>query len=174
MSKPQLGIHIRIVLHAISILTNILGIRMRIMCLTQNTWKFDRTKWRRSKRCQDDTVLSSAYPAHGSASEVNRLGADVQVVSCRRYLVVFCAVNRLHISGLSHEYLRLTYPCSLQPERQVVPRSRLPETLDTYVASPIKQTYEVGFRIKCLATSTLCSHYILVRLPESLSGSLSF
>ena len=45
------------------------------------------SKQRSSKRCQDDGVLSSAYPVHGSVSKVNRLGAEVQVVSCRRYLV---------------------------------------------------------------------------------------
>ena len=30
-----------------------------------------------------------AYPVHGSASEVNRSGADAQVVPFRRYLIVF-------------------------------------------------------------------------------------
>ena len=57
-----------------------------------------------SKRCRDDTVLSSAYPVHGSASEVNRSGGDAQVVSCHRYLVVFHPfVEQLtvfHTSGL--------------------------------------------------------------------------
>ena len=51
--------------------------------------KFDRMNWRSSKRCRDDAVLSSAYPVQGSASKVNRLGADAQVVSCHRYLIVF-------------------------------------------------------------------------------------
>ena len=36
-----------------------------------------------------EMTLSSAYPVHGSASEVDRLVADVQVVSCHCYLVVF-------------------------------------------------------------------------------------
>ena len=45
------------------------------------------SKRRSSKRGRDDAVLSFAYAVHGSASEVNRLGADVQVVSCRSYLV---------------------------------------------------------------------------------------
>ena len=31
---------------------------------------------------------SSAYPVHESTSEVNRSGADAQVVSCHHYLVV--------------------------------------------------------------------------------------
>ena len=44
-------------------------------------------KWQSSKHCRDDGVLSSAYPVHGSVSEVNLLGAEVQVVSCCRYLV---------------------------------------------------------------------------------------
>ena len=34
-----------------------------------------------------ETTLSSAYPVHGSACEVDRSGADVQVVSPHRYLV---------------------------------------------------------------------------------------
>ena len=34
-------------------------------------------------------VLFSAYPVHGSASEVNHSSVDAQVVSCHRYLVVF-------------------------------------------------------------------------------------
>ena len=34
-------------------------------------------------------MLFSAYPVHGSASEVNSSGGDVQVISCHRYLVVF-------------------------------------------------------------------------------------
>ena len=45
------------------------------------------SKWRSSKRGRDDGMLSSAYLVHGSASEVNRLGAEVRVVSCRRYLL---------------------------------------------------------------------------------------
>ena len=62
------------------------------------------SKRRSSKRCRDDAVLSSAYPIHGSASEVNRLGADAQVVSCHRYLAVFHPfieqLTVFHISGL--------------------------------------------------------------------------
>ena len=50
-------------------------------------------------------MLSSAYPIHGLASEVNRLSADAQVVSCHRYLdlVVFHPFEQLtvfHISRL--------------------------------------------------------------------------
>ena len=51
--------------------------------------KFDRTKWRSSKHCWGDVVLSSTHPIHGSASKVNCSGADAQVTSCHRYLVVF-------------------------------------------------------------------------------------
>ena len=51
--------------------------------------KFNRMKWWSSKYCRDDVVLSSAYPVHGSAREVNRSGADAQVVPCHCYLVVF-------------------------------------------------------------------------------------
>ena len=49
--------------------------------------KFDRTKWRSSKHGRDDTMLSSAYSVHWSAREVNRSGANMQVVSCHCYLV---------------------------------------------------------------------------------------
>ena len=38
---------------------------------------------------RDNAMLSSAYPALGSVSQVNCSGADVQVVSCHCYLVVF-------------------------------------------------------------------------------------
>ena len=61
-------------------------------------------KWQSSKHSRDNAVLSSAYPIYGSASEVNRSGADVHVISCHRYLVVFHPfVEQLtifHISGL--------------------------------------------------------------------------
>ena len=62
---------------------------MRICASHGARGKFDWKKWPSSKPCRDKAVLSSAYPVHGSASEVNRLGADVQVISCHRYLVVF-------------------------------------------------------------------------------------
>ena len=42
-----------------------------------------------AKRGQDDAVLASAYSVHGSASEVNRSGADAQIISCHCHLVVF-------------------------------------------------------------------------------------
>ena len=42
-----------------------------------------------AKRDRDDAVLLSAYPIHGSVSKVNHSGADVQVISCHCYLVVF-------------------------------------------------------------------------------------
>ena len=49
-------------------------------------------------------MQSSAYPVHRSASQVNCSGADAQVVSCHRYLVVFHPfVEQLtffHTSGL--------------------------------------------------------------------------
>ena len=66
---------------------------MHVQCASHGArGKFDQTKWPSSKRCRDEaceTVLSSAYPVHGSASKVNCSGADAQVVSCHRYLVVF-------------------------------------------------------------------------------------
>ena len=70
-------------------LCHILGIRMCIMCLTQSTWKVQSDEMVKLKHCRNDAVLSFAYPIHGSASQVNRLGADMQVVSCHHYLVVF-------------------------------------------------------------------------------------
>ena len=40
--------------------------------------------------CEDVSgVLPSAYLVHGSASKVNRSGADAQVVSCHCYTVIF-------------------------------------------------------------------------------------
>ena len=46
---------------------------------------------------------ASAYPVHGSASRVNRSGADAQVVSCHGYLVFHPYVEQLtvfYVSGL--------------------------------------------------------------------------
>jgi len=61
---------------------------MHIMCLTPSTWKDEMAKVEASKRSRDDVCCPGfAYPVHGSASEVNRSGADVQVVSCHGYLV---------------------------------------------------------------------------------------
>ena len=42
---------------------------MHIMCLILSTWRARSDKM--AKRGQDNTVLSSTYPIHGSASEVN-------------------------------------------------------------------------------------------------------
>ena len=96
-------------------LCHILGIHMCIMCLTQSTWKVKSDKMVKLKHCRNDTILSSAYPSHGSASQVNCLGADMQVVSCHYcHLSSFCwAVNCLPLnltSGLvlaSSSILRL-------------------------------------------------------------------
>ena len=85
----------------------LVGIRMRIMCLTASTWKVvDRTKWRseveiiqlqysapESPYC--DTMLSSNYPIHGSLSEVNCRSAVMQVVSCQLFAFLSWAVNHL-------------------------------------------------------------------------------
>ena len=62
----------------------------------------------KGKGGRDDAVLSSAYPVHGSASEVNRLGADVQVVSCRRYLVFHPYDEQLTVFYISGLVLALT------------------------------------------------------------------
>ena len=53
----------------------------RIPCLTPSTSALE------SPYC--DAMLSSAYPIHGSANEVNCSGADAQVISCHCYPVVF-------------------------------------------------------------------------------------
>ena len=75
------GGQLLLLIHAVSGSNKLLGIHMRIMCLTRSMWKVQ--KWRCSKHCRDDAVLSSAYPAHRSVSEVNQLGPDAQVISCR-------------------------------------------------------------------------------------------
>ena len=69
-------------------------------------------KWRSSKCCWDDTVLSSVYFVHGSVSKVNHSSVDTQVVSCHCYLVVFHPlVEQLiavfHTSGPSSSTLRI-------------------------------------------------------------------
>ena len=64
----------------------LLGICLCIMCLTLSMWKVRSDKM--AKRSRDDAMLASTYPVQGSASEVNHLGANTQVVSCHRYLVV--------------------------------------------------------------------------------------
>ena len=46
--------------------------------------------------------MSSAYPIHGSASEVNRLGADAQVISCHGLLVFHPFVEQLTVFYISH------------------------------------------------------------------------
>ena len=63
----------------------LLGIHSHIMCLTLSTWKVQLDKM--AKHGRDDTMLPSTSSIHRSVSEVNRSGADVQVVSCHRYLV---------------------------------------------------------------------------------------
>ena len=60
---------------------------MRNMCLMLRHME---SLKRQNKKCSgEDAMLSSAYLVHGSVSEVNRSGADVQAVSCQRYLVIF-------------------------------------------------------------------------------------
>ena len=66
---------------------SLLGIHVCIMCLRPSMWKVQSDEM--TKLGWDNTMLSSAYPIHGSASEVNRSDADTQVVSCHCYLVVF-------------------------------------------------------------------------------------
>ena len=71
----------------------------------------ENSKWRSSKCCRYDAVLSSVYSVHGSVSEVNHSCVDAQVVSCHRYLVVFHPfVEQLtavfHTSGPSFSTLR--------------------------------------------------------------------
>ena len=61
---------------------------MRIMCLMPSTGEFDQMKWRSPKCSRENTILSHTYPIHGSAGEVNHLGAYAKVDSSHRYLVV--------------------------------------------------------------------------------------
>ena len=71
-----------------------------IICLTPSMWKVRSDEM--VKHGWDTAVLFSTYLIHGSASEVNRSGADAQVVSCHRYYVVFveqlakCLVYQLY------------------------------------------------------------------------------
>ena len=51
---------------------------------------------------------ASAYPIHGSASQVNRLGANAQVVSCHGYLVFHPFVEQLTVSYVSRLVLALS------------------------------------------------------------------
>jgi len=75
---------------------------MRIMCHTPSTWKVGLNEM--AKRGWDNTVLSSTNPVQRSAGEVNRSDADMQVVSCHSYLVIFHLVfeqlTMFYISGL--------------------------------------------------------------------------
>ena len=77
---------------------------MCIMCLMPSMWKFWLDEMAKLEPRLRDPVLSSAYPVHESASEVNCSGADRQVVSCHCSLVIFHSfVEQLtvfHISGL--------------------------------------------------------------------------
>lgn len=68
-------------------MTYVLGIRMCIMCLMLSMWKVLLDEM--VKHSLDNTMLFSAYPIHGSASEVNCSDANTQIVSCHHYLVVF-------------------------------------------------------------------------------------
>ena len=64
--------------------------------LTLSTWK---VRLDEMVKCgQENTMLSSTYPIHGSASEVNCSDADRQVIFCNHYLVVFYLSS--YISGL--------------------------------------------------------------------------
>ena len=83
---------------------NILGIHMRIMCLTPSTWKVWSDEMAKlevlsRRRCAVLRPLSRSR-----ITEVNCSGADVQLISCHRYLVVFHPfVKQLtvfHTSGL--------------------------------------------------------------------------
>ena len=110
-------------------------------CITRYTYAHhvlpaehvESSKWRSSKRCRDEAVLVSAYPVHGSARKVNRLGADAQVVSIHNYLVVFHSFGEqltvLHTSGLvlvSSSILRVLNPIlhhdGVMDERHVLKR----------------------------------------------------
>ena len=59
---------------------------MCIRCLTRSTWKVQIAKLEALARRRHAVLRLSI---HESASEVNHLGGDAQVVSCHHYLVVF-------------------------------------------------------------------------------------
>ena len=75
---------------------------MRIMCLTQSTWKVRNGKARSTVEMMP--CCPPPIPLHGSASEVNSSSADTQVVSCHSYPVVFHPIVEqltiFHTSGL--------------------------------------------------------------------------
>ena len=77
----------------------ILGIRMRIMCLTQSMWKV----WNGDGRSVVKTMpcCASVYPVHGSASKVNCSDADTQVVFCYDCLVFHPFVEQLTVFYVS-------------------------------------------------------------------------
>ena len=54
-------------------------------------------------------MLSSVYPVHISPSEVNLLDADVQVISCHHYLVIFHPfaeqLSSTHLDSFCHRLL---------------------------------------------------------------------
>ena len=69
----------------VSVIIYILGIRMRIMCLTRSTWKVQNGEARSA--VEMTPCCPPPIPLHGSASEVNSSSADTQVVSCHCYVV---------------------------------------------------------------------------------------
>ena len=79
-----------------------LGIRMCIMCLTRSTWKVRNGEARSAVEMM--LCCPPPIPLHGSASKVNSLSADTQVISRHCYFVVFHPfVEQLtvfHTSGL--------------------------------------------------------------------------
>ena len=94
-----------------SVYARLLGICMHIMLLTPSMCKV------RNGEVQLRRV-TSAYPVHGSASEVNHSDADVQVLSRHHYLVVFHLFVEQLINCLLYlwaRYLACLYPPSLRP-----------------------------------------------------------
>ena len=80
----------------------LLGIHMRIMCLTRSMWKVRNGEARSA--VEMTLCCPPPIPLHGSASKVSSSSGDAQVISCHRYLVVFHSfVEQLtvfHTSGL--------------------------------------------------------------------------
>ena len=73
---------------------------MRIMCLTQSTWKVRNGEARSAVEMMP--CCPPPIPLHGSASEVNSSSADTQVVSCHRYAFhpIVEQLTVFHTSGL--------------------------------------------------------------------------
>ena len=103
ITSQELGLHVKCAFCHLCVSRYLLLYSARPLGQSDNTFDLwphakyvESSKWQSSKRSRDDAVLSSAtHPVHGSVSEVNCSGADLQVVSCHSL------VPRLFLSNFS-------------------------------------------------------------------------